>query len=313
MPELVVQTHNLTKKFGDFTAVDAVSFQVQAGEVIGYLGPNGSGKTTTIRMLLGLLLPTSGSAEVLGFDILSHPEQVRRQSGYMSQRFALYNDLTVWENLVFYAGAYGEKEKDHLIATLDRVGILNQSRELVSTLPVGWRQRLALAIAIVHRPRLLFLDEPTSGVDPLARRSFWDLIYELVDDGMTALVTTHFMDEAEYCQRVGIMRAGKLLTIDTPEAMKRDILPGIAWNIRARPLLKAIAVLEAVPGVLRVGLSGNHLRVITTRDTRKSSLRRALSTNHLQSVQVNRTEPDLEDVFLALAQEKDQFVYSKAD
>jgi len=303
MSEPVIRTHNLTKQFGEFIAVDAVSFQVQPGEVIGYLGPNGSGKTTTIRMLLGLLLPTSGSAEVLGYDILDKPEQIRRQSGYMSQRFALYNDLTVWENLEFYAGAYGVREKAHLTATLDRVGMGNQTSELVGKLPVGWRQRLALATAIVHRPRLMFLDEPTSGVDPLARRAFWDLIYELVDEGMTALVTTHFMDEAEYCQRVGIMRAGRLLTMDTPEAMKRDVLPGIAWNVSARPLLTAIAILEAAPGVLRVGLSGNHLRVITTRSTRSSSLRSLLTFSALQGVQIERTQPDLEDVFLTLAQQ----------
>jgi len=303
MNEIVVRTQNLTKQFGDFTAVDAVSFEIQAGEVIGYLGPNGSGKTTTIRMLLGLLLPTSGSAQVLGYDILTQPELIRRQSGYMSQRFALYNDLTVWENLAFYAGAYGVQEKAHLSATLDRVGMLNQTNELVGSLPVGWRQRLALATAIVHQPRLLFLDEPTSGVDPLARRSFWDLIYELVDEGMTALVTTHFMDEAEYCQRVGIMRAGRLLTMDTPEAMKRDILPGIAWNVSARPLLSAIAVLEVAPGVLRVGLSGNHLRVITTDDMRKSQLRGVLTSNSLGEIRIERTEPDLEDVFLTLAQQ----------
>ncbi len=306
MTEIIVRTQNLTKKFGDFTAVDAVSFEVQAGEVIGYLGPNGSGKTTTIRMLLGLLLPSSGSAEVLGYDILTEPEQLRRLSGYMSQRFALYDDLTVWENLEFYAGAYGLHEKNHLNATLERVGMRVQANELVTSLPVGWRQRLALAIAIVHQPRLLFLDEPTSGVDPLARRAFWTLIYQLVDEGMTALVTTHFMDEAEYCQRVGIMRAGKLLTMDTPEAMKRDVMPGIAWNVSARPLLSAIAALEAAPDVLRVGLSGNQLRVITTRGTRKSSLRRLLNANQLQNIRVGSTDPSLEDVFLALAQQSSQ-------
>jgi len=302
MTEPVVRTHNLTKQFGGFTAVDSVSFEVQAGEVIGYLGPNGSGKTTTIRMLLGLLLPTSGSAEVLGYDIQRQAELVRRQSGYMSQRFALYNDLTVWENLEFYAGAYGVQEKAHLSSTLSRVGILNLARERVSKLPVGWRQRLALATAIVHRPRLLFLDEPTSGVDPLARRAFWDLIYELVDEGITAMVTTHFMDEAEYCQRVGIMRTGKLLTIDTPEAMKQNILPGIAWDVSAHPLLSAIAVLETAPEVLRVGLSGNHLRIITTHTTRSSTLRGLLGAGSLHGIRIERTEPDLEDVFLTLAQ-----------
>ena len=234
MTEPVVTTNALTKRFGDFTAVDGVTFDVFEGEVVGYLGPNGSGKTTTIRMLLGLLLPSDGAAEVLGYDVLREPEPIRRQVGYMSQKFALYDELTVWENLDFYAGVYGgDHSRKHLEATLEKVGALALKKERVSGLPVGWRQRLALATAIVHQPRLLFLDEPTSGVDPLARRSFWDLIYELVDDGMTALVTTHFMDEAEYCQRVGIMRAGKLLAMDTPAHLKQDVLPGTAWDVRA--------------------------------------------------------------------------------
>ncbi len=302
MAERVVHTQDLTKQFGDFTAVDAVSFHVQAGEIVGYLGPNGSGKTTTIRMLLGLLRPTSGSADVLGYDVLANPEPLRRQSGYMSQRFALYDDLTVWQNLEFYAGVYGIVDRAHLASTLDRVGVLSLKNERVGSLPVGWRQRLALATAIVHGPRLLFLDEPTSGVDPLARRSFWDLIYELVDEGITALVTTHFMDEAEYCQRVGIMRAGKLLAMDTPEKLKREVLPGLAWDVSAAPLLAAISALEEGEGVLRVGLSGDHLRVITAAGVRKGELVRALKSAGMTHIQVARTEPGLEDVFLALAQ-----------
>jgi ABC-2 type transport system ATP-binding protein len=301
MPEIVVKTDQLTKRFGDFTAVDAVTFQINAGEIVGYLGPNGSGKTTTIRMLLGLLLPTSGEAEVLGYDIRTDPEPIRRMSGYMSQQFALYDDLTVWENLEFYAGVYGVSEKAYLRSTLKRVGMLNQTAELVGELPVGWRQRLALATAIVHQPRLLFLDEPTSGVDPMARRNFWDLIYEVVEEGITALVTTHFMDEAEYCQRVGIMRKGALLAIDTPERLKRDVLHGLAWDVSAIPVLQAISVLEDVPGVLRVGLSGDHLRVITERGVRKSALTRALRAASLDAVSVGLTSPGLEDVFLSLA------------
>ena len=301
MTETVVRTDQLTKRFGDFTAVDAVSFQINAGEIVGYLGPNGSGKTTTIRMLLGMLLPTSGEAEVLGYDIRTDPEPIRRMSGYMSQRFALYDDLTVWENLVFYAGVYAVTDKTHLHATLDRVGMLNQSGEMARDLPVGWRQRLALATAIVHQPKLLFLDEPTSGVDPMARRAFWDLIYELVEDGITALVTTHFMDEAEYCQRVGIMRQGRLLAMDTPERLKRDVLPGLAWDVSARPALQAISVLEGQPGILRVGLSGDHLRVITEKKVKRSALAGMLKAAGLREVSVSQTTPGLEDVFLSLA------------
>lgn len=301
MPEPVVVSQGLTKRFGDFTAVDEVSFEVYAGEVVGYLGPNGSGKTTTIRMLLGLLRPSAGHAEVLGFDIQRQSEQIRARVGYMSQSFALYDELTAWENLEFYAGVYGVEERSHLEATLDRVGLLAQREERASALPVGWRQRLALATAIVHRPRLLFLDEPTSGVDPLARRAFWELIYTLVDEGITAMVTTHYMDEAEYCQRVGIMRAGKLLAIGTPETMKRQVLPGLAWDASAEPLLPAITALESIPGVLRVGLSGDHLRVITTHQVSANLLKDRLRGAGLKRVQVSRTIPDLEDVFLALA------------
>ena len=208
----VIHTQDLTKRFGSFTAVDHVSFNVEAGEVVGYLGPNGSGKTTTMRMLLGLLTPTEGRADVLGFDIARQAEEIRRRVGYMSQKFSLYNDLTVSENLAFYGGVYGVTNRERLEEVLQLVGLSEVHKELVNNLSTGWRQRLALATAIVHRPQLLFLDEPTSGVDPSARRSFWDLIYTLVEkQGVTILVTTHYMDEAEYCHRVGIMRAGRLL------------------------------------------------------------------------------------------------------
>jgi ABC-2 type transport system ATP-binding protein len=204
----VIVAQGLTKRFGDFIAVDHVSFTIREGEVVGYLGPNGSGKTTTIRMLLGLLLPSEGQARVLGFDIVREAEPLRARVGYMSQKFALYQELTVAENLAFYAGVYGVRQKESIDQVIDQVGLRDHAGERVSDLSAGWRQRAALGIAIVHQPRLLFLDEPTSGVDPTARRSFWDLIYELVDGGVTALVTTHYMDEAEYCGRIRIMRDG---------------------------------------------------------------------------------------------------------
>ena len=237
----VIRVEGLTKRFGDFTAVDHVSFTVQRGEVIGYLGPNGSGKTTTIRMLLGLLLPSEGNAEVLGYDIRRQSEAIRRECGYMSQKFSLYHDLTVEENLRFYAGVYGVRNESQMQATLARVELTPQRRTRVSDLSTGWKQRLALAIAIVHHPQLLFLDEPTSGVDPTARRAFWDLIYDLVNEGVTALVTTHYMDEAEYCGRVGIMREGKLLALDTPAQLKKEALPGLAYDVFASPLIEALS------------------------------------------------------------------------
>lgn len=302
--EYVIQTQDLTKRFGDFIAVDHVSFSVQAGEVVGYLGPNGSGKTTTIRMLLGLLIPSEGNAQILGFDAARQTEQVRARVGYMSQKFALYYDLSVLENLEFYAGVYGVKDRSRLERVLALVGLTGQEKIRAGELPVGWKQRLALGTAIVHQPRLLFLDEPTSGVDPIARRSFWDLIYQLVEDGVTALVTTHYMDEAEYCNRVGIMRAGRLLALDTPWALKQDALPGVAWDVFAEPLLLALKSLETCPCVLRAGLAGDHLRAITSPEISSSTLIEQLDREGISIARLERVEPTLEDVFLALAVRK---------
>jgi ABC-2 type transport system ATP-binding protein len=305
----VIHARGLTRRFGSFTAVDHISFTVQPGEVLGYLGPNGSGKTTTIRMLLGLLKPTEGEATVLGYDVVRQPEQIRARVGYMSQKFALYHELTVRENLSFYAGVYGVREQARLEEVLSQVGLDDQQRLRVSALSVGWRQRLALATAIVHRPQLLFLDEPTSGVDPMARRAFWDLIYVLVDQGVTALVTTHYMDEAEYCGRVGIMRAGKLLALAPTSELKENALPGMAWDVFAEPLLPALVTLGGCQCVLRAGLAGDHLRAITpAEDTSDEAERvsadmiaRALTEAGFSNFRLERVEPTLEDVFLALA------------
>jgi ABC-2 type transport system ATP-binding protein len=300
----VVRTDALTKRFGDFTAVDGVSFEIPAGEVVGFLGPNGSGKTTTIRMLLGLLQPTSGEAEVLGFDIRRNPEQIRERVGYVSQKFALYSDLTVEENLQFYAGVYGVGDRGRIREMLDLVGLDPFRRALVGGLSTGWRQRLALATAIVHNPKLFFLDEPTSGVDPTARRAFWDLIYRLVERGTTALVTTHYMDEAEYCSRVGVISDGRLLALDTPAALKRDALPGRAWDVYAEPLLPALAALGAFPGIIRVGLSGGHLRAIAPAGMPEADLVGCLERQGIAVRLVEPAEPTLEDVFLSLTAQK---------
>jgi len=309
MADHVIVAKDLTRRFGEFIAVDHISFTMDAGEVVGYLGPNGSGKTTTIRMLLGLLIPTEGEARVLGYDVVRQAEQVRAQVGYMSQKFALYHDLTAGENLAFYAGVYGERSRARLEEVLDLVGLRQLEGERVSDLSAGWRQRLALATAIVHHPRLLFLDEPTSGVDPTARRAFWDLIYELVAGGVTALVTTHYMDEAEYCGRVGIMRDGKLLAMDTPSALKSSALPGLAWDVfvggagteGTSPLLIALNALETCPCVLRAGLTGDHLRAITPFDVNAETLLGRLGEAGVTGLRVEPVEPTLEDVFLALA------------
>jgi ABC-2 type transport system ATP-binding protein len=308
----VIVTQNLTRRFGDFVAVDHISFSVNVGEVVGYLGPNGSGKTTTIRMLLGLLRPSEGSAQVLGYDAARQAELVRAQVGYMSQKFALYHDLTVGENLAFYAGVYGETRRARLEEVLDLVGLRAIERERVSDLSAGWRQRLALGTAVVHRPKLLFLDEPTSGVDPTARRAFWDMIYALVAQGVTALVTTHYMDEAEYCGRVGIMRDGRLLALDAPSALKETALPGRAWDVFAAAgeegdsasLLAALNALQSCPCVLRAGLAGDHLRTITPREVDAAELEAHLAVQGIAGASVAPAEPSLEDIFLALAAHK---------
>jgi ABC-2 type transport system ATP-binding protein len=252
-------------------------------------------------MLLGLLLPSAGQASVLGYDIVQEAELLRASVGYMSQKFALYQELTVAENLAFYAGVYGVRQKDSIDQVIDQVGLQDLAKERVSHLSVGWRQRAALGAAIVHQPRLLFLDEPTSGVDPTARRSFWDLIYTLVNGGVTALVTTHYMDEAEYCGRIGIMRDGLLLAMDSPSALKQSALPGLAWDVFAQPVLEALQALEDCPCVLRAGLTGDHLRAITPLDVDASDLRARLNEAGIQGAGIETVEPSLEDVFLALA------------
>lgn len=297
----VISVQDLTRKFGAFTAVDHVSFDVQPGEIVGYLGPNGCGKTTTIRMLLGLLKPTEGRATVLGFDAFTQSEQVRAGAGYMSQKFAIYDDLTVWENLAFYGGVYGIKTPARLVETLARVGLDGTRDALTRELSAGWRQRLALAIAIVHQPKLLFLDEPTSGVDPNARRAFWDLIYDLAAVGVTILVTTHYMDEAEYCHRVGMMRDGKLLAMDTPLALKQRFIQGDIWELSAAPLLDALSALEATEGVERAALAGDRLRVVSAPGLDAGRIRGAVEAAGASVRAIEKGEPSLEDVFLNLA------------
>lgn len=300
MNEPVITVQNLTRRFGDFVAVDHINFEVQAGEVVGYLGPNGSGKTTTIRMLLGLLEPSDGKATVLGYDVFKQSEEIRARVGYMSQKFAIYDDLTTLENLTFYGGVYGINDKARILHTLELVGLKGHESTLTRDMSTGWRQRLSLGIALVHEPKLLFLDEPTSGVDPTARRAFWDLIYELAEGGVTILVTTHYMDEAEYCERVGVMRDGKLLAMDTPTNLKKKIITGDVWEVYAHPLERGLDILVAMQGVDRVGLTGDHLRVISSQ-VDKDALQNLLNREDIRVDKIERGEPTLEDVFLSLA------------
>ena len=312
MSETVIELTGLTKRFGDFVAVNHVSFEVQAGEVVGYLGPNGSGKTTTIRMLLGLLQPSQGEAKVLGYNIRTQAESVRPLVGYMSQKFALYEELTTRENLDFYAGVYGIPRRERAAHVREVVGILSlvgRENDRAGELAGGWRQRLALGCALVHRPKLLFLDEPTSGVDPSARRAFWDLIYDLASRGVTIFVTTHYMDEAEHCGRVGIMHRGNLLAMDTPSGLKATVLPGAAWSVNAHPLLDGLAALQKIPGVVRATLAGDKLRAITPQSGAQAaangytaeSIANALAELGIAGANVESAEATLEDVFIALA------------
>lgn len=223
MTEKVIHTENLTKKFGNFTAVDNISFSVDRGEIFGFLGANGAGKTTAMRMLCGLSYPTSGKGMVAGFDIARQQEDVKRNIGYMSQKFSLYEDLKVWENMRLFGGIYGMKDKEISAKTdeiLTELGFINERNTLVKELPLGWKQKLAFSVSIFHEPKVVFLDEPTGGVDPATRRQFWELIYQASDRGITVFVTTHYMDEAEYCRRVSIMVDGRIEALDTPANLR---------------------------------------------------------------------------------------------
>jgi ABC-2 type transport system ATP-binding protein len=308
--DVVIDARDLTKRFGEFTAVDHVTFSVARGEVVGYLGPNGSGKTTTIRMLLGLLEPSDGSATVLGHDVVRDAELIRPRAGYMSQKFALYEDLSVAENLRFYGGVYGLAGKRlaaRLDAMLGLVGLTAQRGARAGELAGGWRQRLAMAIALIHEPALLFLDEPTSGVDPEARRAFWDIIYSLAEAGTTILVTTHYMDEAEHCGRLGIMSGGRLLALDTPTRLRETVVTGRTWTV-ASHAASPVALIEAlskVSGLAYVGLLGDHVHVIAEPDGPDApALGDALArTGTLPSgapVSVEPAEVTLDDVFTVL-------------
>jgi ABC-2 type transport system ATP-binding protein len=220
----VIKTENLTKRFGNFTAVDAISFEVEKGEIFGFLGANGAGKTTAMKMLIGISKPTSGRGWVAGYDIATEAEQIKKSIGYMSQKFSLYDDLKVWENIRLYAGIYGMKEKEIAEKTenvLQKLGFENERNTLVKSLPLGWKQRLAFSVAIFHEPQIVFLDEPTGGVDPAMRRTFWEMIYEASARGITVFVTTHYMDEAEYCNRVSIMVDGRIDALDSPKNLKQ--------------------------------------------------------------------------------------------
>lgn len=300
-PSVVVK--DLVKKFGDFTAVDHISLETRRGEIFGFLGPNGAGKSTTIRILCGLLRPTSGSATVGGFDVGSNPEAVRQNIGYMSQKFSLYDDLTVIENLRLYSGLYTVPRNivsERIEWALRMADLKGRERQLTRELPGGWKQRLALGCAVLHRPSILFLDEPTSGVDPISRRTFWDLIHDMASEGVTVFVTTHYMDEAEYCNRLAMIYRGRMVALGTPTELKQKSLAGDLLLLECNPLVETMAELEQTPGVLDAAVFGSALHVVVAAGTDVVNLQSYLVERKLHVRRLEKIRPTLEDVFVAL-------------
>ncbi len=303
-----VMVRDLVKRFGSFTAVDRISFDTRRGEVFGFLGPNGSGKSTTIRILCGLLHPTSGRAEVAGFDVVRSPEQIRRRIGYMSQKFSLYNDLTVIENLRFYGALYnvvGRQLEARIEWALAMAGLKGRESSLTATLSGGWKQRLALGCAVLHRPPIIFLDEPTSGVDPVSRRRFWELIQELSAEGVTVFVTTHYMDEAEYCNRLALIFHGRLVALGTPTQLKLNAVRGDLISVEARPLGRALEVARELEGVRDAAVFGNALHlVLADAGASMETVRAAMEAAGIEVGRISPIRPSLEDAFVALTRDR---------
>jgi ABC-2 type transport system ATP-binding protein len=296
-----VEARELTKMYGELVAVDRLTLDVNAGEVFAFLGPNGSGKTTTIRMLCGIISPTSGEGRVLGFDVATQSEAIKARIGYMSQRFALYEDLTVRENLEFYAGVYqvsGARRTARVLELIAMAGLTGRERQLAGQLSGGWKQRLALGCAIVHEPPLLFLDEPTAGVDPVSRRSFWTLIYGLARSGVTIFLTTHYIDEAEHADRVALMLNGRVVALAPPRQLRETGLSGTLLELEAEPAVEALELLPSVPGVREVTLYGTLLHVLVD-DLSAQNLTDVLRARGIHVLDVRPIRPSLEDVFVS--------------
>ncbi len=312
-----VEIEDLVKKFGTFLAVDHISLKVPRGEIFGFLGPNGAGKSTTIRMLCGILTPTSGKGKVGGFDVYKETELIKQTIGYMSQKFSLYEDLTVGENIDFFAGIYRlprafKKERKEWV--LQMAGLKDREHHLTHTLAVGWKQRLALGCAILHQPSILFLDEPTSGVDPLSRRRFWDLIYTMAGQGVTVFVTTHYMDEAEYCDRLALINQGKIIALGTPAELKRTYRKAAVWELATDQLVTTWQYLKeeahqipVLPPLQEISIYGSTLHLITAPTLDLSRLLPPLlAAKGISTRELKRIEPSLEDVFVALVEDKNQ-------
>lgn len=304
--DLAVEVRELTKRFGHFTAVDHVNFSIPRGKIFGLLGPNGAGKTTTIRMLCGILQPTSGSASILGMDVTTRPEEVKQRIGYMSQKFALYDDLTVAENLSFYASIYSVPRsmlKDRVASLVAMAGLQEREKQRTSSLSGAWRQRLALACAIVHEPSMLFLDEPTAGVDPISRREFWALIYEMAGRGVTVLATTHYMDEAEYCNTIGMMYNARLIALNDPDTLKESI-SGALLEVECDDPARAEELLRSEPGIASVNQHGLILHVFTADTGISKHIQQLLTAKGINVSRVEQVIPSLEDAFVTMVHEE---------
>jgi len=305
-----VETDRLVKTFGPFVAVDHVSLQVKKGEIFGFLGPNGAGKSTTIRMLCGLLTPTSGRAFVRDLDVAAKPEQVRCNIGYMSQKFSLYDDLTVGQNIDFFAGLYGvprERRPERKQYVLEMANLTERQNALTGTLSGGWKQRLALGCALLHDPPILFLDEPTSGVDPIARGAFWDLIREMARTGHTIFVSTHYMDEAEYCHRLALMYRGRVIALGAPAELRDGLSTHILLQLDTSAPLETMRALEHVPGILDVAVFGSGLHVVVNeQESGTAAIRSRLAAERIQIHRLDRIQPSLEDVFVALIEAEER-------
>jgi drug efflux transport system ATP-binding protein len=304
-PSVVIE--DLVKQFGDFVAVNHISLETRRGEIFGFLGPNGAGKSTTIRMLCGLLTPTSGRAIVAGYDVAREPESVRQNIGYMSQKFSLYNDLKVIENLRLFAGLYSvpsDKIKDCIEWALEMSNLKGQENLIVGTLPGGWKQRLALGCAVLHKPPIIFLDEPTSGVDPISRRQFWDLIHSMAGEGVTVFVTTHYMEEAEYCNRLALIFRGKMVALGTPSELKRNSMKGDLLLVECDPLGPAVEALQVAPMVLDAAVFGNALHLVVNHaEAAIREVPASLSACGVTVRNIEKIHPSLEDVFVSLTTE----------
>ena len=310
-----IETTLLTKHFGSFTAVKQVSFYVPRGEIFGLLGPNGAGKTTTIRMLCGIMLPSQGQGHVLGYDIARQPEEIKKRIGYMSQKFSLYNDLTPRENISFYASVYAvprDRRTQRIAELIEMAGLGGHEKQLTRNLSGAWRQRLALACAIVHNPPMLFLDEATAGVDPVSRREFWDLIYRMAGEGVSVLATTHYMDEAEYCNTIGMMYRGEMIALASPDTL-RDEMPGALFQLDCDRPLHAKQILDALPGVIDASVHGARVHVSLQSPDLQETLEQALAAEGIHLTQLETIQPPLEDVFIHMVDKTRAAVAEAAD